>query len=109
MRGKNMEYRYGERAILTREEMFDTLVKNSMSEITDEKARENEKYFNYLIEPIKEQMKQFFVDYRNAMAKENMTICDDFLLPRVVDLVSHTIFDEIEQELEMERKNLANV
>ena len=108
MRGKNMEYNYGERAVLNREEMFETLIKNSMSEITKEKAKKSEEYFDYLVKPIKEQVKQFYIDYRNAMIKENMTICDDILVHRIVSLLSHKIIDDINKELEMKRRNLAN-
>ena len=93
---------------MNREEMFDTLVKNSMSEITEEKARQSEEYYKYLIQPIKEQMKDFYINYRNAMIKENMTIYDDILVHRIVNLVSNTIIDEIDKEFEMERRNLAN-
>lgn len=82
-------------AIMSREEMFDSLMKVDMDSI-DLKIADNS--FHYLIKPIVEEMKRFYKGYMVSMAKNNMTICEPIQLPRIC----RTVFAAVEEQLKQE-------
>ena len=94
-----MEHHCGERAVMSREEMFEFITKQFDDGMSREDIGAAQRYFKELIKPIIEETKRFYKGYMVGMAQNNQTICEHIQLPRICRIVFNTVEEELRKEM----------
>lgn len=98
-----MEYHYGEKAIMNRQEMFEYI---SRYHEGSEELKLQTEYLKKLTKPIYNELKQFCDDYYNVWVKYNNKAADSsFIYEKIAHRISHFVINNMSEEINREKDN----